>query len=70
MSVVEEVIKALTAVVTPELKALQERVDANHREVQLRFDGINARFDALLERLALERRIESIERELEGKKTA
>jgi hypothetical protein len=70
MSIAEEVIKALTAVVTPEMKALQERVDANHREVHLRFDALNARFDELLQRLALERRIDSIERELEGKKTA
>lgn len=81
MSITEEIIKALTAVVTPELKALKERVDANHREAteslqafrretNLRFDALNARFDELLQRLALERRIEAVERELDAKKTA
>lgn len=81
MSIAEEVIKALTAVISPELKALQERVDANHREAtekldafrretNLRFDALNSRFDELLQRLALERRIEAVERELDAKRTA
>ena len=70
MSIADEVIKALTAVITPEMKALQERVDANQRETNLRFDALNGRFDELLQRLALERRIDTIERELEGKRTA
>ena len=70
MSILEDVTKALQAVITPELQALKERVDSNHRETQLRFDALNARFDELLQRLALERRIDTIEREMEEKRRA
>jgi hypothetical protein len=70
VSLLEELIKALQAVVTPEIKAMQERIDANHRETMLRFDAINARFDDLIQRLALAHRIEAIEREMEEKRRA
>jgi hypothetical protein len=81
MSVLEEVIKALEAVVAPELKAMNERLEAYRREntlrfesleakMDLRFDGLNARFDDLLQRLALERRISAVETELDEKRRA
>jgi hypothetical protein len=81
MSVLEEVIKALEAVVAPELKAMNERLEAYRRETRiqiealeakmdLRFDGLNARFDDLLQRLALERRLAAVEAELDEKRRA
>lgn len=45
MSIFEEVLKALQSVVTPELKAMQERLDGNHREMGLRFDAMQERMD-------------------------
>ena len=63
MSILEEVIKALESVVAPELKAMNEKIDSYHRENLLRFDSINARFDSLLERLALERRLAAVEQD-------
>jgi hypothetical protein len=68
MSILEEVTKALQSVVVPELKALTERVESYHRETILRFDAINARFDELLQRLALERRIAALEQEQDEKR--
>jgi hypothetical protein len=81
MSIIEEVLKAIQATITPELVALKERVDAHQREtllhfenmqreMNLRFDGINARFDSLMERLALDQRLEAVERELDEKRKA
>jgi len=81
MSIVEDLLKVIQSTITPELNTIKERIDANQREtllrfaklegeMALRFDGINARFDSLLERLALDRRIESIERELDEKRKA
>jgi hypothetical protein len=74
MSFLQDVLDALRTVVTPEIAALREKVDANqretllrfetmNREIGLRFDGINQRFDDLIERLDLRRRVEDLERE-------
>ena len=99
MSIVEDVLKAIQSTIAPELNALKERIDTNHREtllrfaklesemmlrfdrfeermdaaqaaVMLRFDGINHRFDDLAQKLALDRRVETIERELDEKRKA
>ena len=53
----------LQNVIAPSLKALDQKVDAHHRENQLYFEGINRRFDELIERLELAKRIESLERD-------
>ena len=63
MTVIQDFVKALQSVVMPELAALRERVDGNHREVMLRFDGMNQRFDDLLDRLDLHKRVQELERE-------
>jgi hypothetical protein len=79
MSVLEDMVKAIQAVVVPELKALNEKLDAFQREnnlrldalrneTQLRFDGVNHRLDELNQRLALERRIAAIELERDEKR--
>jgi len=70
MSIVEDFLKAIQATVTPELNTIKERMDANHRETMLRFEGINQRFDDLLVRLNFDRRLEAVERELDDKRKA
>lgn len=99
MTIVEDLLKVIQATIAPELNAIKERIDANHREtlllfaklegemtlrferfeeridaaqaaVMLRFDGVNQRFDDLNQKLALDRRVETIERELDEKRKA
>jgi hypothetical protein len=70
MSVLEEVIKALQSVVAPELKAMQEQIKALDSKMDIRFDAVNHRLDELLQRLALERRLAAVERELDNNRAS
>ena len=81
MSIVEEVMSAIKSALMPELIAQREQLEAFRRETKLslenlrnemslRFDGVNHRFDNLEQKLALDRRIVIIERELDEKRKA
>lgn len=70
MSIIEDVGKALQSVVAPELKAINERISSVEKVMELRFDAVNQRLDALLQQLALDRRLSAVERELDDNRKA
>ena len=63
MSVLDEVIKALQAVVAPELKAMNEKLEAFQRENTLRFEAVAKSFDALESQTKL--RFDALENQME-----
>lgn len=65
MSVVDEILKMLQGAIAPELKALTAKVDANHQETTIRLEAMNQRFDDLIQRLDLDRRVQNLERALD-----
>lgn len=63
MSLYDDVKKALQDVLAPELQEIKGEIKA----INIRLDGINQRFDDLIERLKLTSRIEKLERQYEEK---
>jgi hypothetical protein len=63
--VVDDVIKAMQAVLAPEMNSLREKLDGNYRETLLRFDNLqretNLRLDALNSRF--DERLDNLQRE-------
>jgi len=75
MSVYDDAKKAIQDLLSPEiqeikgeLRAVNTRVDALGKNMELQFRAINQRFDDLIDRLELRKRIENLEREREAKK--
>jgi hypothetical protein len=78
VSIYDDVKKAIQDLLVPELKSLSVRIDSLDKEMkaelraatqmsEIHFKRVDDRFDDLIERLDLKRRIESLEREREDK---
>ena len=70
MSIYEDIKKAIQEALAPdvseikgEVKALNTRLDSIEKVMNVRFDSLDQRFDDLLARLELTKRIEKLERE-------
>jgi hypothetical protein len=66
LSVYDDVKKALQDVLAPELREMKGELSA----INIRIDGINQRFDDLIERLDLKKRVEKLEQEREEKRAS
>jgi transcriptional regulator NrdR family protein len=70
LSIYEDIKKAIQEALAPdvseikgEVKALNTRLDSIEKVMNVRFDSLDQRFDDLLARLELTKRIEKLERE-------
>jgi hypothetical protein len=61
MGVVEDVRKLLQDLVTPEMRALAERVDGLREETKRGFEEVNRRFDYIERSFRLDERITAVE---------
>jgi uncharacterized protein YydD (DUF2326 family) len=66
MSVYDDIKKALQDLLAPDIREIKGELKA----VNVRLDSIDRRFDELIERLELNKRIEKIERVIEDRKAS
>jgi hypothetical protein len=68
MSIFDDVKKAIETVIAPDIQIIKSDLKAMNREMDLRFKALDDRFDDLIDRLELKKRIEKLERELHEEK--
>jgi hypothetical protein len=77
MSVFDEVKKAIEALLAPDIQKIKgdievtnERIKNLEDKMDLRFIALNQRFDDLIERLDLKKRVEQLERERDERRAS
>lgn len=70
MSTVDDVRKAIQDFLAPELAELKGELRAIRETQKLQFEALNQRFDDLIERMQLNRRIEALERDREERRAS
>jgi hypothetical protein len=70
LSTVDDVRKAIQDFLAPELAELKGELRAIRETQKLQFEALNQRFDDLIERMQLNRRIEALERDREERRAS